>query len=361
VVIAGGGTGGHLFPGIAVAEEILGRNPKNEVLFIGTERGLENRILHERGFRLKKIDIEGIKGRGILKAVKTMFKIPHSVAQSWSIIRDFRPDFVLGVGGYASGPAVMAAYFIGIKTAIAEQNVLPGLTNRILGRFSDKIFISFTETGKWFQNKKVIVTGNPVRMGFFEGGKNVSKPENKFTILVFGGSQGASSINRAFIESLNYMDDIKSELRIIHQTGAGDMDKVLDAYRDCGVEYEVYPFIDDMASAYKSADLLICRSGATSIAEITASGKAALFIPYPFAAGNHQEFNARVLVERGAAEMILEKDLDGQKLADTIKELYRNPGKIAKMEKKSALSGNRKAAARIVDECMELVVQREDI
>ncbi|MBW2632382.1 MAG: undecaprenyldiphospho-muramoylpentapeptide beta-N-acetylglucosaminyltransferase, partial [Deltaproteobacteria bacterium] len=351
----GGGTGGHLFPAVAVAEEVLGRNPENAVLFIGTERGLEGKILRGMGFQLKTIEMEGIRGRGVINIIRTLFKVPRSMVQSRSIIRDFHPDIVLGVGGYASGPAVMAAYFMGIRTAIAEQNVLPGFTNRILGKFVDKSFISFPETKEWFPEKRVVITGNPVRTGFLNYSKKIHKSDDKFTLLIFGGSQGASSINMAAVEALNYLEGIKDRLKIIHQTGTRDLDKVSKAYNDRNIDAEVYPFINDMVSAYRSADLLICRSGATSIAEITASGKAALFIPYPFAAGNHQALNARALVDKGAAEMISERSLNGERLAEVIERLYRAPERIREMKKKSAILGNKRAAADITDECLDLI------
>jgi UDP-N-acetylglucosamine--N-acetylmuramyl-(pentapeptide) pyrophosphoryl-undecaprenol N-acetylglucosamine transferase len=355
MIIAGGGTGGHLFPGIAVAEEVLKRKPQNDVLFIGTYRGLENRVLKNLGFSLRFIDIEGIKGKSMAKAWQSMNKIPKSLIQASTIIRDFSPDIVLGVGGYASGPAVMAAHFMGIKTAIAEQNALPGLTNRILGKFADRVFLTFEQTKKWFSPPKTMVTGNPIRSAFFRKGLATKEAKVHFTILIFGGSQGAHAINMAVINALEYLKDIMNQLKFIHQTGNSDMEPVSNAYRESGFYAEVFPFITDMASAYSAADLLICRSGATSVTEITASGKAALLIPYPYAIGDHQSKNAEVLLEAGAAEIIPEKELSGQKLADDIKRLYNHPETIMEMEAASAKLGNIQAAARIVDACIELV------
>ncbi|MBW2598675.1 MAG: undecaprenyldiphospho-muramoylpentapeptide beta-N-acetylglucosaminyltransferase, partial [Deltaproteobacteria bacterium] len=321
VIIAGGGTGGHVFPAVAIAGEFLERPDARDVLFIGTERGLEARVLRDMGFTLRTINVEGVKGRGAAKMVVSLLKIPWSMAQSVSIIHNFRPDIVLGVGGYASGPVVIVAHFMGIKTAIAEQNALPGFTNRILGRFVDKIFLSFPDTGNWFADSKVVITGNPVRREFIKGIKKSRTEGGKFSILIFGGSQGARAINRAVVESMRYLEDMLCRLVITHQTGKEDFDEVSAAYRDRGVNAEVHPFITDMSSVYESADLLICRAGATSIAEITATGKASVLIPYPFAAGNHQELNARVLTDAGAAEMILEDKLDGGTLAGIIRRL----------------------------------------
>jgi UDP-N-acetylglucosamine--N-acetylmuramyl-(pentapeptide) pyrophosphoryl-undecaprenol N-acetylglucosamine transferase len=246
---------------------------------------------------------------------------------------------------------------MGIKTAIAEQNAIPGITNKILGRFSNKIFLAFSETKRFFSGEKVVVAGNPVRTGFVpeQGAKEGNN--GKFTLLIFGGSQGASSINMAVMESLEYMEGIKDTLKVIHQTGEKDLNEVAGAYSARGIDAEVLPFITDMAGAYRRADLLVCRAGATSIAEITALGKAALFIPYPFAAGNHQELNARMLVDAGAALMITEDDLDGRLLFEMIEELYGNPARREKMEGISRGLGNIKAASTIVDGCLDLIGQ----
>ncbi|MBW2631096.1 MAG: undecaprenyldiphospho-muramoylpentapeptide beta-N-acetylglucosaminyltransferase [Deltaproteobacteria bacterium] len=361
VIMAGGGTGGHVFPAVAIAGEFLERPDVQDVLFIGTEKGLEARILRDMGFTLRTINVEGVKGRRAAKMIVSLLKIPWSIAQSVSIIRNFRPDIVLGVGGYASGPAVITAHFMGIKTVIAEQNALPGFTNRMLGRFVDRIFLSFPDREGWFADAGTVVTGNPVRKGFVKGIKKSRRTGDKFSILIFGGSQGAQTINRVVVESIGYLKDIKDRLVITHQTGDKDMDEVSAAYHDYGVDAGVHSFITDMSSAYGSADLLICRAGATSVAEITASGKASVLIPYPFAAGGHQELNARVLTDAGAAEMILESELDGKRLAGVIRRLFNSPGTINRMEKESEKLGNVKAAEDIVDECMIILGQGTDI
>ncbi len=358
IIIAGGGTGGHLFPGVAIAEEFMKRNEKHSVLFMGTERGLEGRILRDMGFQLHTIDIKGIRGKGLLKSLGGLLKIPVSMAQSASIIRNFCPDIVIGVGGYASGPAVMMACCMGKKTVIAEQNAVPGLTNKILGKFVDKVFVTFSETGRRFSRKKVVITGNPVREGFIKKEEKERHPGDKFTLLIFGGSQGASGINRAVVDSLPYLEKMSNGLKIVHQTGRADAHKVSKAYTDYHMDAEVFPFINNMAYAHDSADLLICRSGATTIAEITVSGKAAILIPFPFAVGDHQRLNARLLVDAGAAEMILERDLDGKKVAQIIERLYHDRERIKQMEDKSRMLGNTKAAADIVDECLNLIARR---
>jgi len=358
IVIAGGGTGGHLFPGVAIAEEFRRRSGENDVLFIGTKRGLEARVLPQIGFALDTLDVEGIKGRGIARSLAAMLKIPRSLLQSRRIIRDFGPGIVIGVGGYASGPAVLAAHFMGLPTAIAEQNAIPGETNRILGRFADRIFVSFAETAVRFRADRVRVTGNPIRAAIAGAARRERKAGEPFTILIFGGSQGAHRINLAALEALPHFGEMKGRLRIIHQTGKDDLEMVTKGYHDQAVEAEVLPFITDMAAAYGKADLLVCRAGATSIAEITAGGKAAIFIPFPFAVNDHQTKNAELLVNRGAAAMIPERDLTGESLSGVIRRLAQDPGKIGEMQHNAASLGNARAAADIVDECLALLAER---
>ena len=355
VIIAGGGTGGHLFPGIAIAEEFLKRDRGSNILFIGTERGLEKRVLGDLGFKLATLDVEGIKGKGLMKAIRASMKIPGSLVQSFRLIREFCPNIVIGVGGYSSGPVVIAAHFMGIKTAVAEQNALPGITNRILGKFVDRIFLTFSESKKWFPGKKAFVSGNPVRAAFLTGSEEVRKDTGKFTMLIFGGSQGAHAINKAVMDALPHLEWIKDNLKIVHQTGGTDLQIVSEAYRSKAFAAEVLPFITDMAQAYRNSDLLICRAGATSIAEVTACGKAVILIPFPYAANDHQTKNAEALVKAGAAVLIREADLDGRKLAEVIGHFYRFPKLLREMEAKSANLGNKKASSDIVDFCIGMI------
>jgi len=354
IVIAGGGTGGHLFPGVAIAEEFRRRSKENDVLFIGTKRGLEARVLPQIGFPLATLEVEGVKGRGLIRSLVALAKIPLSLLQSRRIIRGFGPGIVIGVGGYASGPAVLAAHFMGLPTVIAEQNAIPGETNRILGKFADRVFVSFPETAGWFRRDRVRVTGNPIRAAIAGAPKRERKPGDAMTLLVFGGSQGAHRINVAVLEALPRLGDLKGRIRMIHQTGKDDLENVTQGYRDQAMEAKVLPFITDMAAAYGEADLLVCRAGATSIAEITASGKAAIFIPFPFAVNDHQTKNAELLVNRGAAAMIPERDLTGESLSGVIRRLAQDPGMIEEMERNAASLGNARAAADIVDECIAL-------
>jgi UDP-N-acetylglucosamine--N-acetylmuramyl-(pentapeptide) pyrophosphoryl-undecaprenol N-acetylglucosamine transferase len=353
IVIAGGGTGGHLFPGIAIAEEILARGNNHKVVFIGTKKGIEHRMLGQLGYELQEIDVEGIKGRGLKALINAAYQIPHSMWQSRQILKRFCPDVVIGVGGYASGPAVVAARFLGIPTAIAEQNAIPGITNRILSKFAKLIFVTYAQTQEWFPQSKVTVSGNPVRKVFAVG--RVGSQEKKVRqLLIFGGSQGAAAINKNVIAMIPQLQKMKDKVRVLHQTGDREFQIVKQAYEQYGLDAQVTPFIVNMADAYAQADLIICRAGATSLAEIAATGKAAILIPFPFAANDHQTKNAEVLDCAGAAVIIKEHELTGENLFGVIEELLSNRKKLLRMEDASAKLGNIKAAAKIVDACMEL-------
>lgn len=360
VLIAGGGTGGHLFPGIAVAEEVLRRNPENDVLFVGTSRGLESTLLNKLGFRLRTIKIEGFLGRGVIKSIKVFPLIPLSVIQSLKIIRSFRPDLALGVGGYASGPTMIAAKLAGIKTAIAEQNAQPGITNRMLGGLVHKIFITYPETSRWFPPAKTILSGNPVRRGFYlEYQQEKTAAAKRFTLLVFGGSQGASAINEAMLDAILPLKEAGLNLRIIHQAGQKDQGYVTKAYEDQGLDAEVLPFIMDMPKVMREADLVICRAGATTIAELTSLGKAAILVPFPFATHDHQTKNAQALAGRGAAELIPQGRLSGRVLAAAIAKFYHNPESLSTMAKNAAVLGKTDAAACIVDHLLAMIAEKE--
>jgi len=361
VVIAGGGTGGHLFPGIAIAQEFLAINAENSVLFVGTGKPFEISILSETGFAHKRITAEGFKGRGVWNQLVSIAKIPKGIIESMLILKDFQPDIVIGVGGYSAGPLVMGARFLGIKIALHEQNILPGITNRILSRFADRIYVSFTETIMGATPKKIRFTGNPVRKEIVQCAETlkntdnkVSIKEKKFTILILGGSQGAHSINMALLDTLEYLEN-KEDIFFVHQTGAQDEKQVKRRYDEHGIDNDTRAFFKEMACQYRRADLIICRSGATTVAEIKAIGKGVIFIPFPFAADNHQVLNARSLEEVGAAEMILEKDLSGNVLADRINYYVQQPEALQQMALRSRDLGRVDAAAMIVDDCYDLI------
>jgi UDP-N-acetylglucosamine--N-acetylmuramyl-(pentapeptide) pyrophosphoryl-undecaprenol N-acetylglucosamine transferase len=362
IVIAGGGTGGHLFPGIAIAQEFLARNPENRVLFVGTKRPFEISILSETGFEHKTITAEGFKGRGVWNQMVSISKIPMGVIESILILKRFKADLVVGVGGYSAGPLVVGAWLLGINTVLHEQNILPGITNRILSRFADRIYVSFKETKAGLDPKKIRVTGNPVRKEIRQSarvGKDIHtadlRERRPFTILILGGSQGAHSINMAVLEAIESMMEDKGAYFFVHQTGADDEIRVKRVYQEQGVPCEVRAFFKDMGRQYEKTDLIICRAGATTVAEVKTIGKAVIFIPFPFAADDHQVLNARSLVDEGAAEMILEKDLTGNALAERIKFYAANPDDLYKMAARAGELGRVDAAAAIVDDCYALI------
>ncbi len=357
-VIAGGGTGGHLFPGMAIAEAFVEREIGNEVLFIGTERGIEARVLPGGKFPLKTIKAKPIQGKSLLEKGKAIWSLPMAISEARSILKEFQPRFVLGVGGYASGPTLLAAFLLGTKRAIQEQNVMPGMTNRILKWFSHRIFVSFEEAKEYFPEKKTIVTGNPIRKEFFESlkeGKGDTKKKDRFTLLIFGGSAGAHRINQAMIEALDSLQGIKASLKIIHQTGKDDLDVVSKVYREKGFDALARPFFEDMAALYRISDLVICRSGASTVAELAVCGKAALLIPYPYAAHQHQLINAKKLVDVGAGRIILDQALSGGVIAQAILHLYDHPEERVRMEETIRRLGRPRAAEEIVDHCYALV------
>lgn len=352
LIVAGGGTGGHLFPGIAVAEEFLARGPENEVLFVGTERGIEARLLPKLGYKLELISASGMKGMGTAKKLLSLGRLLYGYSQSRKILKSFRPDLVLGVGGYASAPMLLAARGLGVRTFIHEQNAAPGLTNKVLSRVVDGVFISMQESASFFPAKITQMTGNPIRKEILWGFQE-QRPRNTadtFSILVFGGSAGAQRINSSLLEALPHLERVKQKLRITHQTGEKDVARVREGYQALGVQaqVQVLPFIDNMSAAYAAADLVICRAGATTIAEVTACGKGCIFIPYPYAADDHQRKNAESLVIRGAGRMILEEDLTGEHLAAHIVDLMEHPEKVAEMEKSARSLAQLDAAQAIV-------------
>lgn len=365
VIIAGGGTGGHLFPGIAIAEELKRREDTAEVIFVGTEHGIEARIIPREGYPIKFLRAEGVVGVSLSRKLRAAWKMFFSLIDSFRILRTVRPDIVIGVGGYASFCPVLTAFLMAMPTMIAEQNSVPGLANRVLGKFAGAIGVTYQESISFFPRAKTFLTGNPVRMRILKGSRDAaynifSLERDKFTIFVFGGSSGAGSINRAVVDSFNHMLDLKEGVQFLHQTGEHDYEYVREAYRKWGFKGTVAQFIYQMAEAYAVADLVISRAGATTLAELAAIGKPAILIPYPYAAGCHQEFNASKLLEMKAARMIVDHDLKGELLAENIRELYANKELRFEMEKYSRAVGRPDAAQRIVDIAMSLIKENKN-
>ena len=361
IVIAGGGTGGHLFPGIAIAQEFVAKNAENSVLFVGTGKQFEISILSETGFAHRRITAEGFKGRGVWHQLVSILKVPKGIIESILILKDFKPHIVIGVGGYSAGPLAMGARLLGIKIVLHEQNILPGITNRILSRFADRVYVSFAETIMGVTPEKIRFTGNPVRKEIIRCAETlrhadtqVSKKEKKFTILILGGSQGAHSINMALLEALEHIEN-RENIVLVHQTGEQDVTQVKQRYEEYGIENDTRVFFKDMARQYQNADLIICRAGATTVAEIKAMGKGVIFIPFPFAADNHQVLNAKSMEKAGGAEMILEKDLSGRVLAERIEYYIQRPEELQQMSRRSRDLGRVDAAEIIVNDCYDLI------
>ncbi len=359
LMIAGGGTGGHLYPGVALAEEFTTRRQGNEVLFVGTRRGLEARVIPDLGYHLEFIEVRGIKGTGTMNRLRGFARLPWALFQSFSILRRFRPDVAVGVGGYASGPMILAAWLCRIPTAILEQNTVPGITNRILSRFARAIYVMFEGSRAYFPPSKVQVLGNPIRRQLLENFLRSRQDANgKFNILVLGGSQGAHAVNLRMVEAAAQLGGAQDGIRIVHQTGAKDEAQVRQGYEELGVEAEVHGFIKNMSDAYRRADLVVCRAGATTLAEVMVAKKASILIPFPFATDNHQELNAQEMVDAGAAIMLVERNLDGRKLAEKILELYRSPETRDQMEQAASRTGRPEAAREIVDACVQLTERK---
>jgi UDP-N-acetylglucosamine--N-acetylmuramyl-(pentapeptide) pyrophosphoryl-undecaprenol N-acetylglucosamine transferase len=346
----------------------VSRDPANRVLFVGTERGIEARAVPAAGFSLELISAAGIRGKGLSAKLRGAGMMLNGYRQSGLLLTSFRPDAVLGVGGYASLPILLAAARMGIPCFIHEQNAVPGMTNRLLARVVRRIFITVQESARFFPARKTLLTGNPLRrqiLDMLRSGERgtVKRGEERgvrseegsrscshgFRLLVFGGSQGAHAINMAMVMALPHLRQAGVELEITHQTGEKDLRQVAKAYEAAGVSARVLPFIADMAGEYARADLVICRAGATTIAEVTAMAKACLFIPFPYAVDDHQRHNAEALVKGGGGFMLLERELSGQRLAETIRRLAREPELVRRTGERASAMARLDAAALIVD------------
>lgn len=358
VLIAAGGTGGHIYPGIAVAQEIRRRDANSTVRFVGTARGLETKLVAQAGFELSLIESAGLKNVSAVARMKGLAILPKSFVSARRVIREFGPDVVVGAGGYVSGPVVLMASMMRRPTLVMESNALPGWTNRVLARFVDRAAVSFEQALPYFRGKGV-VTGNPVRREFFEIPPKRREP-GALSLLVFGGSQGARAINEAMVAALPRLKELPVALRIKHQTGAADFEKVNAAYAAAGwnEQAQVRSYLDNMMSDFAQADLVICRAGATTTAELIAAGKASIMIPFPYAADDHQRKNAEALQAAGAARMIVQQELNGDRLLAEIRDLSQNPLEIDRMETAGKALARGDAAASVVD-LIERMVKKD--
>ncbi len=366
VILAGGGTGGHIYPAVTIAKEFLRRDPKTEILFVGGKRGLESVIIPKEGFQLVTLNLEGIPRKISPKIFKSVWLAGKGVQETFKIIKDFKPDLVIGTGGYVCGPMVLAATFRGVATAIQEQNAFPGLTNRLLGKSVKRVFIAYPEAAKFFPASKIRVLGNPIRSEEFgavsriEAEKNLGLKPNHLNLLVFGGSQSARRINQALLANLKKLLEKFPNLQIMLMTGEKEYDNINEVVNSMNLtadnlnRLKLVPYFYKIAEAYKASDLVLARAGAISLAEITCFGIPAMLVPYPYATNNHQMFNARVLEKNGAATVIPEKELTEDSLWEKLTLLLNDFKLREEMSKASLAIGKPEAVKMIVDELMTL-------
>jgi UDP-N-acetylglucosamine--N-acetylmuramyl-(pentapeptide) pyrophosphoryl-undecaprenol N-acetylglucosamine transferase len=354
LMIAGGGTGGHIYPAIAIARELIARDASRRVVFVGTERGLEKTIVPRAGFPLELISVGGLKGKGPIDVVRSLFRLPLGFIQAFRLIGKHRPDVVLGVGGYSSGPVLLAAKLRGVPTVIHEQNAYPGLTNRLLAKIVTNVLVAFEDAAPRLNREDAIVTGNPIRAEFFN--LRPATRDLRPRLLVFGGSQGSRVLNDAMTGALLFLSRLKDQLEIVHQTGNNELVKVQSAYRTSAFPYaRVVAYLDPMADEIGAADVVVCRAGAMTIGELAAIGRAAIFVPFAAATNNHQELNARVVERAGGGIVITEAELTPEKLAAAIADVVSDPERARKMGESAKALATPEATKKIVDTIEKII------
>ncbi len=354
VIITGGGTGGHLFPGIAVAQEIKRRCPEAFILFAGTGRMMDQQALRKHDFQTCVMHCSALKGGSLVRQIKTLAKLPFSLLEALKLIWSYKPDLVLGVGGYVTGPVILAARLLGVPAAIHEQNSVPGLANRMLGWVTQRIFLSIPGSEQYFKPVKCVLSGNPVRHDILNVTKGAGDIEP--ILLVLGGSQGAHRINTIVPEAVALVKDrLPVGFKVIHQSGLADEESVRLAYKDIGVDALVAAFFSEMAAVYQQAVLVVSRAGATTLAELSVLRQAAILIPFPYAADNHQQKNGDYLVREGAAIMLLEQKLTPEILGDEIAAIMADDELRATMGRNAGNLAKPQAAGTIVDECKKMM------
>ena len=352
LLLAAGGTGGHVIPALVVARELCARHPDGEVLFVGTRRGVETRLVPQAGFPVEFLEVGALQGQSVRARRKTLTQLPRAVWKSGQILERFQPHVVLGVGGYAAGPVMLAAALAGVPLAVLEPNAVPGLANRWVAPYVRRAFLAFTEAVSYFGAGRSLVVGTPVRAEFFQ--VKPKRHEPPFTVLIFGGSQGARSLNRAAMEALPRLAQWKDAPLLLHQTGESEYNAVRECYAKHAARGEVFPYIEAMPETFARADLVVCRAGANTVAELAAAGRAAILVPFPAAANQHQLRNAEALERLGAARVVLDRELNGERLADALQELLGSPEKLARMEAAMRRAARPDATARIVEEIEKL-------
>ncbi len=362
VILAGGKTGGHVFPAIAMAKEFKRRFPKGKVTFVGTKDGLESKIVPKYGFKLIFIQARGLKRKASPENLMLPYYVLKGLYQSFRILNEERPDLVVGTGGYVSFPVVFSASLKNIPTLIQEQNSYPGMSTRLLAFLADRVCLSYLSSVRYFLTKtKLTVTGNPVREDVASGKRDEALRKfdldpGKKTIFIFGGSQGAGAINRAVMESL---DSLSENWQLLWQTGENDFSSLSKKVEGKKTKCALFPFIEDMRSAYAVSDLVVSRAGALTLAEITACGKPSLLIPYPFATADHQRYNAEILRKEGAAQIIFQRDLTGEILAQKLSFVLSDEERSKRMAEQSRKMGRPDASSLLVNEMEKLLKKRQ--
>ena len=359
LVIAGGGTGGHLFPGVAVAEALRKLRPEARVTFVGTKSGIEARVIPETDFELEFVEVAALKGGSVKDRVTSLLSLPGSGLKARRLLARLEPDAVVSVGGYAAGPVTLVASLSGIPTALMEQNSYPGLTNRLLSRVVDRAFVTFEQSREHLADARVVVTGNPVRADLLKLAESFEyEPPiegGEFRILIIGGSGGAGSFNESLPRLLGSMGELSERLRVRHQAGRGRRDEAVPGYEDFDGEVEVLEFIDDMAEAYRWCDLLICRAGASTIAEVLTLGIPSMMVPFPHAADDHQRANARSVVEAGAGVMIDDSEIDSARARNLLTGLMNNPVALTNLASGARGLGKPEAGQQIAEQLLEMI------
>lgn len=360
LLIAGGGTGGHIYPAIAIAREWIVRDATRSVVFVGTERGLEKQIVPKAGFPLEFISVGGLKGKGLLETLQNLARLPVGLLQAWRLLARRQPRAVLGVGGYASGPVLVAARLRGVPSIIHEQNAFPGVTNRALAKFVSAVAVAFAEAAPRLGRSDAVITGNPVREEFFEAATRVAsvpeQPGRRRRLLVFGGSQGSRVLNDAVSGALLFLARMKDSLDIVHQTGPAELEKVRAAYRSSAFPAaRVVAYLDPIAEEIAAADLVVCRAGAMTVGELAAVGRPAIFVPFAAATNNHQELNARVVEKAGGAVVITESELTPERLAGAISEVLADVQRTARMGAAAKALATPGATKKIVDTIEKII------
>jgi UDP-N-acetylglucosamine--N-acetylmuramyl-(pentapeptide) pyrophosphoryl-undecaprenol N-acetylglucosamine transferase len=364
IVIAAGGTGGHLYPAVALAREFLRRDAATKILFVGTSRGIESKVLAHEGFPLELITAHPVMGKSLWEAIRGLLSLAAGLWQSLRVLGRCRADMVIGVGGYTSPTMLTAAAMKGIARVILEPNAYPGMANKVVAPFAQRIFLAFDSAAASFDRRKVRVVGTPIRQEFLAHAAGSMRPVSESPgqrLLIFGGSQGARMINTAVIEGLPSLRGRLPQLTIMHQTGEADHRRVSEAYRLAGVDAEVMPFLYDMPASLRAADLVVARAGAMTIAELTACGKPAILIPLPTAIYDHQMKNARAMEAAGGALVLPQADLTGARLSETIAALLTDPQRMQTMGEKSWGMRRTDAAEVIVRECYALMGVTHDV